>query len=809
MPPSTLAKARNIAIERAADIGSPLLLESFSYTEALSTPYRLAVRVTTEKSKDVDADKLLGTPLTLRIKRDAKATRYFDGVVVRVVQNQRLRERPQFDLTVVPKFWLLTRTSDCRVYQSKTVVEIIEEVFARAGIKNTLDTAHLKGKYDPHDFLVQYRETAFNFVSRLMEFEGIYYYFTHSKSGHKIVLADKPASHKPVSDLSAAPSIPFHPPTDQVKGERITDWRAEAELTTEQVSLQAFDFKAPATKPSATEPLDHKARLPGSEIFDYPVEFHIPAQAKRYAKLRAEELAAAALIQEGETNARTITVGGKFKLTDPNGYLRKSQVREHTVTAVSITGRVNDYRSNGKSADDEFTCSFRCIPSNRVFRPARVTPKPVVAGSQTATVVGPSGSEVHTDALGRVRVQFHWDRHGKNDENSSCWVRVSQPWAGKGYGGVNIPRIGVEVIVDFLEGDPDRPIIVGRVYNKATMPYGSQAGKVEYDRSDSKRALVKAQAVSAHNAALALGGMAGPAAIAAAAAVFPLIAAVLAKLGKAADKTAVSNSDEVGAAHMMTSFKSESLGGSGGSNEITMNDSGGNESLFLKAQKTYVLFVGENAYETVTQNLTIDIGKDRTTTIGEDDTLTIDQDSITKVGRHYTLNIDSDSAVTINGHATQTVNGKHKTNTINTKFFETVKDDVKIHYLAKHDLTIDDTSTTIVKKAVKVESSEETILHLAKKNITTESVEESVLVKAKKAITLEATDEQIEFKCGQSSMVLKKDGTIEIKGKDVKISGTNNIEIKATAKLDNAGATISSAASTMHEIKGTPVKINC
>ncbi|MBC7773470.1 MAG: type VI secretion system tip protein VgrG, partial [Pyrinomonadaceae bacterium] len=549
---------RNMAI--STPLGKDvLLLETFTYNEEVARPFSMVAAVTSATPRSVDVEHLLGKPTTIRMMRKDRRKRYFNGIVSRVVQNQRIKDRPQYELTIVPKFWLLTRSSDCRIFQKKSVPQIVAEVFKEHNIDDSLSD-RLKARYVKHDFLVQYRETSFNFLSRLMEMEGIYYYFEHTQQGHQLVLADDTSCHRA---LPGYDQIPFHPRLDAPAPDRIFEWRGEAEITTAQVGMRAFDFKAPNTQPNGSKDLNIDGKVAGSEIFDYPVEFHIPADAGRFARLRAEELAANAKFYYAQTDCRGINVGGTFKLTDPIGQLRKSQVRKYTVVGVSLSGAVTDYVSGNGIPGEEFTCAFRCIQASRVYRPPRSTPRPVVSGSQTATVVGPAGDEIHTDKYGRVKLQFHWDRHGKSDQDSSCWVRVSQPWAGKGFGGIQIPRIGQEIIVDFLEGDPDRPIIIGRVYNAGNMPPVSAAGRD-------------------------------------------------------ASRNEVNPTNMIEAAMQMT-LRSNSLGGSGGHNEITMHDSGGAEKLFLKAQKDEVHLVQNDRKDTVLNDENREVVNNRTRKVGNNE----------------------------------------------------------------------------------------------------------------------------------------------------------------------------------------------
>lgn len=578
MPAVLSQAARSMAISTPLGVDA-VVLRQFTYAEELGRPFRLTVHVTTARPNEVDIGRTLGKPITIRVERSGLGTRHFSGIVSRISRNARVKETPEYMLTVVPKFWLLSCNADCRIFQKKSVPEIIQAVFQMRGIDDALDN-RLKRDHEKHDYLVQYRETDLNFLSRLMEMEGIYYFFTHDQNGHKLVLCDDPACHKPQPGLE---SIPFYPVGAAVIPHRITDWRCESELRPGRVGLRSYDFKAPNTQPRSSRDVDYPFVCPSFEVFDYPMEFHIPSQAEKYARLRAEELASDGVVYTGHSDSRGIAAGQLFKLTDPSGQLEDALGREYLVVGLQAGGSVPDYQAggNGAASEEEFSCSFTCIESDRIFRPQRVTPKPIVSGTQTATVVGPKGQEIYTDKHGRVKLQFHWDRYGKQDENSSCWVRVSQPWAGAGWGGVQIPRIGQEVIVDFLEGDPDRPIITGRVYNALSMPPVSGAGRD-------------------------------------------------------AAKGETNPADMMQAAQQMT-LRSNSLGGSGGHNEITMEDTGGSEKLFIRAQKDEVHMVQNDRKDTVGHDEVREVVNDRTRKVGNNETVSVGVNQSTDVGENIVI----------------------------------------------------------------------------------------------------------------------------------------------------------------------------
>ena len=470
MPPTQ--QHRLIAIGTALGDDMPLIT-SFSMTEQLGRLFHIEVELASQEPA-IDFDKVVGSNATLRLELQDGKTRYFNGYISRFVQAGEQGDFARYRAILVPWLWFLTRTADCRIFQKKKVPDIIEEVFKAHGFKDY--KLRLSGSYSPWEYCVQYRETDFNFVSRLMEQEGIYYYFTHEDGKHTLVLADAASSHDPFPDYD---TLSFRPPVQQAgdqNEETITEWVIEKEVQPGVYAMADFNFKTPSSPILVNANINRKHEAADFEVYDYPGEYDDRSSGDAYAKVRIQELQAQHEVLRGRSSSRGVATGCKFTLKD---HPRDDQNREYLVTGATYHVGVSEYQSTGQARDEEFfTCTLSAIPTSEQFRPLRTTPKPLIQGPQTAFVVGKAGEEIDTDDFGRVKVQFHWDRYGKVDENSSCWVRVSQPLAGKGWGAMSIPRIGQEVIVEFLEGDPDRPIITGRVYNATnTVPYPLPANK--------------------------------------------------------------------------------------------------------------------------------------------------------------------------------------------------------------------------------------------------------------------------------------------------------------------------------------------
>ncbi len=425
------------------------------------------------KHDDVDMDKILGKNVTVTLALPDDSTRYFNGYVTRFGQGGTVGPYTRYLADVRPWLWFLTRTADCRIFQDMTVPDIVKAVF---GDHPTADfKLELTSSYRKWTYCVQYRETDFNFISRLMEEEGIYYYFRHTDGHDTMVLTDSTSKHTATPGYE---KLPFVAPEKLVRSdiEHVGSWEVERLIQPGVYVHDDYDLERPSVELKTRKVLARSYAPSDYEVYDYPGNYLQTSDGEQYADVRINELGTQFETSRGATNARGLNVGSLFTLED---YPRADQNREHLVVAGSYDLEFGDYEALGEQARTDYRCSFVAMSSQQQFRPRRRTPKPFVQGPQTAMVVGPGGDEIYTDKYGRVKVQFHWDRYGKKDENSSCWIRVSHPWAGKGWGSVATPRIGQEVIVDFLEGDPDQPIITGRVYNaECQPPFGFPAGAV-------------------------------------------------------------------------------------------------------------------------------------------------------------------------------------------------------------------------------------------------------------------------------------------------------------------------------------------
>src|SRR5450755_1011083 len=469
--------------------GHEILGQMFEYTIELAGALDML-----NKPKEVKLAKLLGTRATLAME-DA---RYFDGYVTRAKRGEKRGRYETYTLTLQPWLWFLTRTKNSRVFQEKNVKDIVTEVLKDySGDSDWRLGSESESVYPKLDYCVQHNETDFNFVSRLLEEFGIYYFFEHEKGSHKLVLIDSMGKHKSrgdSSDITWANAMQ--------SDTTITSWHVQEEARSATVALSEYDYLAPSTMVEGKKGADKPPEKLGTmEWFEHPalvvqnsvkpVTQSASSAASQRATVRMEELVSLYSSATGVTNARDLGAGMTFKLTGaPNDGDNDHYLMVNAIYRLDFADHeaIDDLKESRRR--EGYRCDFLAmITSAPNFRSPRLTPKPVIAGPQTAVVVGKSGNEIETDKHGRIKVQFHWDRLGKKNENSSCWVRVAQPWAGKSYGMFTLPRIGHEVVVQFLDGDPDRPIVTGSVYNNEnmvawTMPAHATVGGIKTQSSE-------------------------------------------------------------------------------------------------------------------------------------------------------------------------------------------------------------------------------------------------------------------------------------------------------------------------------------
>ncbi len=452
-------------ISITSPLGDAIALTGFSLREEMSRLFTCELELISTKTS-IAAGDIIGKNVTVEVFVSDGETRYLNGYISQFTADYGDGDATQYRAELVPWLWFLTQTADCRIFQNKSIPEIIEAIFQDLGFTD-YDVSEIKQTHPKREYCVQYRETDFNFVSRLMEQEGIFYYFRHEEGKHTLVLADQTGAYKdlPENKVECPTSEGSSPVTDH-----ITSWAHHYAFVSGRWAQTDYNFETPDT--SLMTNCGTKVKLPGVskyEIYDYPGEYPDKAAGDREVKFRMEEEEATYDSVRGTSTCRTFAAGGKFTLTTHS--CSAEQNKSYVVTSIQHHATGVAYATGVREAGSEYSNHFVCIPSDVVCRPARITPKPVLSGVQTAVVVGPDGEEIYCDKYGRVKVQFHWDREGKKDAESSCWIRVAHNVAGKKWGFFSVPRIGQEVVVDFLEGDPDRPLIVGSVYNAQQMPH--------------------------------------------------------------------------------------------------------------------------------------------------------------------------------------------------------------------------------------------------------------------------------------------------------------------------------------------------
>ncbi len=435
-----------------------LLLAGLAGEEEVSRPFCFTLDLASER-RDVDPAALIGTAACVTVTTAGGITRRIHGRVRRFRQVGGGSVLAAYQAELVPWLWMLSLSRDCRIYQRCSVPEIVAQVFAAHG--HTDYVSRLVRSYPKREYCVQYRETHLDFVARLLEDEGIAYHFEHAEDKHTLVLTDSPAALRPCPGLAAI-RPGRRAGTADGTGDAYTALAVEHAVHTRTVALADYDYLHPTTALGASIDADGGV----GEAFDYPGGFAESSEGDRYARLRLEAAEARREVADGSGLAPALVSGHKVRV-DGDG--PGARGRTWLVVRVSHEARQPIGAAGG---GEPFACTTRFVlaPADVPWRPAPHAPRPRVQGTQSALVVGKAGEEIWTDAHGRVKLHFYWDRHGPKNENSSCWVRCSSAWAGRGYGQFSVPRMGQEVLVDFLEGDPDRPVVVGRVFNAEQPP---------------------------------------------------------------------------------------------------------------------------------------------------------------------------------------------------------------------------------------------------------------------------------------------------------------------------------------------------
>jgi type VI secretion system secreted protein VgrG len=749
-----------------------LIFESMAVSAGLSMLGEMHIGLLSP-SADLKPEDLLGKPVTTHVELRNDEKRHFNGYVTHFSIGAHRGRHYGYRATVRPWLWFLTRTSDCRIFQEQTVPDMVKKVFEDHSVAKF--EFKLFRSYRKWNYCVQYRESDFNFVARLLEHEGIYWYFKHGEGDHTLVLVDSQSAH------DAAPgcdTLPYYESTATAPpdAEYISNWNFSREVKPGKTVLTSYDFERPSTSLKVDKAAQREYDLSDYETFDYQGDYVQAADGTQWAEDRIDEQQSRFERLRGGSNAHGVEVG---RLLTLRNHPREDQNAEYLITALTVHAHTNAQESG--SSGGGYQCDFSAIPSQQQFRPPRRTPKPFVQGPQTAIVVGPSGEELFTDKYGRVKVQFHWDRYGKKDDKSSCWVRVSHPWAGKNFGAVHIPRIGQEVIVGFLEGDPDQPIITGRVYNAEQMPpwdlpanatqsgvltrsskgggYGNANAIRFEDKQGSEQLWIHAeknQDIEVENDETHWVGH---------------------------DRTKTIDHDEtVHVKHDRTETvdnnetitigvdRTESVG----SNEVISigsnrtEDVGSNETISIGANRTES--VGANESVTIASNRTVTIGASKTETVALQRTRAVGVNESVAIGAAQEIAVGAAQIIAVGAAQTVTV-GANQSITVGAAQSTTVSAKQDNSIGADRNLTVGGAQTTSVAKA------------------RTTSVGEDDKLTVGKNLVISAAD-SISITTGSASITMKKDGTITIKGKDITIEGSGKINAKASNNIVMKGSKI-------------------
>jgi type VI secretion system secreted protein VgrG len=728
-----------MASDRVITVSTPLaegmlLFERMMGREALGQLFEYEVDMLS-KSGDIKPADLLGKPTTVKVQMlDEEGARSFNGLVTRFGPSALEGDVTRYRATLRPWLWLLTRTTNCRIFQRKTVPEIVQQVFRDNGFSDFDATRLTAGNYRKWEYLVQYRETDFNFVSRIMEQEGIYYYFTHSAEKHTLVLADAHGSHDPTPGYETVPFIQMEAGSTGRRRDYVDAWAFGQQVVPGKMFVDDFNFESPRGDRKSPVSSPREGAHANFEIYDYPGEFVDRGEGMVQARLRLEGRQVEFETFEGSGDARGLTTGGLFTLTE---HPRADQEKQYLITAANYVITSNPYGSHGGDGDGpSYRCSFTTIDSQVPFRVPQTTPKPVVQGPQTAIVVGQKGEEIWTDQYGRVKVQFHWDRYGTSDENSSCWVRVAQVWAGSKWGAMHIPRIGHEVIVDFLEGDPDRPIITGRVYNADNMP--------PYD-------LPANQTQSGIKSRSSKGG--GP-----------------------SNFNEIRFEDKKGSEELFVQAEKD--------HNITVKN---NQSLSVGASRSKS--VGTDETVTVGTTRTETVGTDESVTIGANQTLTVGANRTKTVAANETVNIGAASSETIGSTRMVTIAAAYQV-TVGGIMNETIGGAKAEEIVGLKSVNVGAASSEIVGGAKSIvaggsigASAGKDVAISAGKNFSA-GAKNDMTASAGKKVIIDA-GEQLTLKCGSATIEMKKNGDITIKGKKVVIKASGDLILKGSKIGEN------------------------
>lgn len=736
--------------------GKNVWFESLKGFEAAGECFRYELTFIAE-DRELMAKDALGAPVTLTVS-EADADRHYNALVdefhvlgLSVGINEGGFDAPdmmRYQLILRPTLWFLSKATDNRIFQEMSVPAIIEDVLGAHGFNNFRN--ELIETYDPREYCVQYGESDLNFLERQMQHEGIWYYFEHADDSHTMVLVDRNTT---VDD--GVHQLEFRQDRRPESGlPEITEWRPVNRVVSSSWTQRDYDFERPSANLEAKDEFVQPGGLMDRARYTYPGDYTQQARGdfltqKRNIMAQVETHRATALSEDMKPVA-----GSSFTMT---GQPRESENGQYLILRNDFELWAGAWFAGQPSVPDDagYRAWWTVQPLDLPFAPPMTARPAVMRGPQTAVVVGPGGEEIYTDQYSRVKVQFFWDRDGGKDENSTCWIRVSSAWAGSGWGFIQIPRIGQEVIVDFLEGDPDQPIVTGRVYNAEQMP--------PYALPD--------------------------------------------------------NATQSG-------WKSNSSPGGGGWNELRFEDKKGSEEVWFQAEKDHNELVknnesrniGNDFYENVGHDARQEIENDRSEWVGNDKDTTVDKnrtvvigvDDTESVGANRSLSVGANETIAVGSNSTETIGSNHtqtvgmnqtiavalnRTDAVAVAESRTVGAAQSITVGGARSVAVGVTQSTQVGMSDSWSVGTDRSVDIGKdltesvgKNAT-QVVGENLTISVGKKLAIDAGDE-ILIKTGSASILMKKDGTIQIKGKDIKIDGSGKIDAKAGSSIKIKGSKI-------------------
>ena len=732
-------------------LSAELVVLGFEGSEALSELFHFAITVGCEQAlgfSDVVGKKAL---LTMRVD---SGDRHVHGLAMRLEHLATNGKSNIYRATLTAAEWRLQQRRDNRIFQALTAPQIIQKVLEGAGLSEGGDFAlKLQASYVVREYCVQYHETDWDFICRLMEDEGIFFFFEHEADKHVMLLSDHKSVHAELGDKLA-----FRPPQGalgavEARGSYFSRFAYSEEVRSGAATMRDFDFIKPALLLEATKAADVNADL---ALYEYPGAYVLPATGSALAAIRLQEQQVLRKVGEGDSTECRLAAGC---LVDLDEHPREDFNRKFLVTRVEHRGVEPTAAEVGDSSETtSYANRFEVIPSDVAFRPPRVSPRPTIRGVQTAIVVGPSSEEIHTDEHGRVKVQFHWDRLGKKDDKSSCWIRVSQVWSGAGWGGMQIPRIGQEVVVTFLDGDPDRPLIVGRVYHGANVPpYQLPANKT--------RSTIKSMSTPNGEAGNEL---------------------------RFEDKK---GSEEV----YLHGQKDFTIAIEHDKNQAIGHD----ETLDVKHDR--VKQIEHDQIATIGNDDTLEVKNDRKETIDHDETVEVKHDRTTKVDHDHKEEIGNDETRKVGKDQHYEVVGK-RTMKVGKQLTLDVGDDVKETFGAKHTLEIKGDRKVTISGAVS-ETFDKTLTTKVDGDASLDvgGGSKETVGKAKK---LTIADELV-IEVGQAKLTLKKDGTIKLEGVSFEIAAKGAVKINGVSIEAKSDTSVKLEAGANMALKASgPVKID-